>query len=104
MLVIAFNMVIRPISFFFNLVLCFGRFLPIFADFSCSQGEKVTEEIVGGQHVTMTQLLCEFSVPLLNTMETTLPVGKATETRLHLLPSHPSRNDKYLTSKSGKIC
>ena len=36
-------------------------------------------------------------------MEITLPVGKATETRLHLLPSHPSRNDKYLTSKSGKI-
>jgi hypothetical protein len=73
-------------------------------------GKKVTngEEIVDrGQRVTMTQLLREFTVPLSNTMATALPIGAATETRLHLLPSRPSRNDKYLTrskSKSGKIC
>ena len=34
------------------------------------------------------------TVPLSNTMATALPIGVAHETRLHLLPSCRSRNEK----------
>ena len=43
----------------------------------------VTEEIVGGQRVTMVHVPREFTVPLSNTMATALPIGVAHKTRLH---------------------
>ena len=69
-------------------------------------GKKVTN---GGncRWATCYADLCALRVlqfPSLILWELILPGGKAHETSEFLLPSHPSRNDKYLTSKSGKIC
>ena len=109
-LVLPFNMVIRPISIFFNLVLWFGRFCwfwPIFRHFYYSQyGGKSDERRKLSVGNMLRWFVCHASTTVLlsNTMATALPIGVAHETCLHLWPSHPLRNDKYLTSKSGKIC
>ena len=106
-LVLPFNMVIRPISIFFNLVLWFRRVLLIFRHFYCSQyGEKSNERRKLSVGNMLRWFVCgaSIAVPLSNIKELLLPGGAAHKALEFLLPSHPSRNDKYLTSKSGKIC
>ena len=100
-------MVIRPISIFFNLVLWFRRVLLIFRHFYCSQyGEKSNERRKLSVGNMLRWFVCgaSIAVPLSNIKELLLPGGAAHKALEFLLPSHPSRNDKYLTSKSGKIC
>ena len=82
----------------------FGRFFDTFI--APSMGKKVTN---GGncRWATCYDDLCAARVlrfPSLILKELLLPGGAAHKALEFLLPSHPSRNDKYLTSKSGKIC